>query len=435
MNVEYFIVKKIAIGGKRSFSSFIIRLAVASVALSVAAMIVAISFVNGFQSEIRKKIFGFWGHVHVMPYSLSQSYNEQGIARYPSYIDSIKKRPEVAHVQAVAMKGGLIKTKEAFDKIILRGVGNDFDRKSFESYVTKGNFFSGDSATRVKQLVISQNTARRLKLAVGDKAVIYFPAKETKARALRVAGIYETGIEEFDRDFAFTDIQLIQSLNAWGNDTVSAFEVVLKNEHLFKSRLKSYLLIFFGGLLDEEKYHAFATDPIDETANDISYSIDDISVEAVSIKSIYLGLFDWLDLQTMNELIILILMILVAGINMVTTLLILVMERTRMIGILKAVGATDVSIRKIFLYYGMFILTIGILLGNITGIGLCLAQEHFHLIQLPQESYYLKYAPILMDWKAIVSINVSTLLIGFLVLLLPTLLVKRISVVKAIKFD
>ncbi|HEY0262298.1 MAG TPA: ABC transporter permease [Chitinophagales bacterium] len=436
MNFEFFVVRKIALSGKKSFSAFIIRLAIASVILSVAAMIIAVSFINGFQSEIRKKIFGFWGHVHIMPYSLTNSYSEEGVFKYADYVDEIKNRSEVAHIQAVAMKGGLIKTKEAFDKIILRGVGKDFSQQNFENYLLKGKFFSGDSAERVKQLVISSETARRLKLGVGDKAIIYFPAKtETKARALRVSGIYETGIEEFDHDFAFVDIGLIQSLNNWGNDTVSSFEVFLKDEHLFKSRLQSYALIFFGKLLSEENYTELAADPIDKTAMALSYAIDDVSVEAVSIKDIYPGLFDWLDLQTMNELIILILMILVAGINMITTLLILVMERTRMIGILKAVGTTDFSIRKIFLYYGMFILFVGVIAGTFIGVSLCLVQQHFHLIQLPQESYYLKFAPILLDFKSILAIDFSTLFLGFLVLLIPTLLVKRISVVKAIKFD
>lgn len=435
MNVEFFIVKKIAISGKKSFSAFIIRLAMVSVVLSVAAMIVAVSFINGFQSEIRKKIFGFWGHVHVMPYSLSQSYNELGIYKNEDYVQVLKNRTETEHIQAVAMKGGLIKTKEAFDKIMLRGAGNDFDTSNFHQYIIKGRFLSGDSATRIKQLLISSSTARRLKLDVGDKAVIYFPAKETKARALRIAGVFETGIEEFDRDFGFCDIQLIQSLNGWGSDTVSSFELFLKGDHLFKSRLKSYALIFFGSLLSEESYHELAADPLDKTARSLSFDIDDISVEAVSIRDIYPGLFDWLELQTMNELIILILMILVAGINMITTLLILVMERTRMIGILKAIGATDFSIRKIFIYYGMFILFLGVILGSVVGIGLCAAQQQFHIIQLPQESYYLKYAPILLDWKAVIAINFSTLFIGFLVLLIPTLLVKRISVVRAILFQ
>lgn len=436
MNFEFFVVRKIALSGKKSFSAFIIRLALASVILSVAAMILAVSFINGFQSEIRKKIFGFWGHIHIMPYSLTSSYSEQGIYRYADYVNEISKQSEVAHIQAVAMKGGLLKTKEAFDKIILRGVGNDFDAQNFRNYLIKGTFFARDSAIRSKQMIISSSTAKRLKLDIGDKAIIYFPSNAaTKARSLRVAGIYETGIEEFDHDFAFVDIGLIQSLNNWGKDTVSSFEVFLKDEKLFKSRLKAYTLIFFGKLLSEEKYEELAADPLDEISRALSYLIDDVSVDAVSIKDIYPGLFDWLDLQTMNELIILILMILVAGINMITTLLILVMERTRMIGILKAVGASDFSIRKIFLYYGMFILIIGVIAGNFIGISLCFMQQQFHLIQLPQESYYLKFAPILLDFKAVLAIDLATLLLGFLVLLIPTLLVKRISVVKAIKFE
>ena len=407
-----------------------------AVVLSVSTMIVAVSFVNGFQTEIRNKVFSFWGHIHILPYSLSRTYNEEGTYLYQSFIKELKKNPAVQHIQPMIVKGGLIKTSDAFDKIVLRGINDEFNWKVFKTYLIKGKPIEGDSATRSKQIIISSSTAKRLKIDLNDKAVIYFPSTtSTTARAFRVSGIYETGIEEFDKEFAITDMGILQDINHWGNDTVTGFEVFLTEQHLFKSRGKAYALLFGNGIIPEELYKEWQVDPIDNISQQMSYDIDNISLEAVSIKALNPGLFDWLNLQTMNELIILILMILVASINMITTLLILVMERTSMIGILKAIGAGNSSIRKLFLMYGLSILIIGVLLGDAVGIGLCLLQQHFHLIQLPQESYYLKFAPIIIDWKAILMINAGTILLILMALLLPSMLAKRITPIKAIRFD
>lgn len=436
MDFEFFIVKKIAFSGKKSFSAFIIRIAMVAVVLSVSTMIVAVSFVNGFQTEIRNKVFSFWGHIHILPYSLSRTYNEEGTYRYQSFVEKLRKDPTVAHIQPMVVKGGLIKTKDAFDKIVLRGINDEFNWKVFNTYLVKGKAIGGDSAARSKQIIISTTTAKRLKIDLNDKAVIYFPSNtNTTARAFRVSGIYETGIEEFDKDFAITDMGILQDINHWGKDTVTGFEVFLTEKNLFKSRAKSYALLFGNSVIPEETYNQWLIDPIDDISKQMSYDIDNLSLEAISIKDLNPGLFDWLNLQTMNELIILILMILVAGINMITTLLILVMERTTMIGILKAIGANDFSIRKLFLFYGLTILIIGVLLGDFIGIGLCLLQQQFHLIQLPQESYYLKFAPIVLDWKAILAINIGTILLILSALLLPTQLAKRITPIKAIRFN
>jgi lipoprotein-releasing system permease protein len=436
LDFEFFIVKKIAFSGKKSFSAFIIRIAMVAVVLSVSTMIVAVSFVNGFQTEIRNKVFSFWGHIHILPYSLSRTYNEEGTYRYQSFVEKLRKDPSVAHIQPMVVKGGLIKTKDAFDKIVLRGINDEFNWKVFNTYLVKGQPIGGDSASRSKQIIISTTTAKRLKIDLNDKAVIYFPSNNnTTARAFRVSGIYETGIEEFDKDFAITDMGILQDINHWGKDTVTGFELFLTEKNLFKSRAKSYALLFGNSVIPEETYNQWLIDPIDDISKQMSYDIDNLSLEAISIKDLNPGLFDWLNLQTMNELIILILMILVAGINMITTLLILVMERTTMIGILKAIGANDFSIRKLFLFYGLTILIIGVLLGDFIGIGLCLLQQHFHFIQLPQESYYLKYAPIGLDWKAILAINIGTILLILSALLLPTHLAKRITPIKAIRFN
>jgi lipoprotein-releasing system permease protein len=435
LDLQYFIAKKIALSGKDSFTSLIIRIGIAAVVLSVSTMIVAVSFINGFQSEIRNKVFSFWGHAHILPYSLSRSYNEAGIYKYQNFTKSDANLSYIEHIQPIVTKAGLIKTKTAFDGIVLRGVDSSFYWKKFKPYLTQGKIIEGDSMARLKQLIVSSATAKRLELELGDKVIIHFPAKEIRSRPFRISGIYETGIEEFDKEIAFADMSVLQNLNHWGSDTVSEFEVFYKEQTFFKSKLKSYFLIFAGGFLSEESYNEILKDPIDNITQDLNYNIEDISIEALSVKEIYPGLFDWLDIQTMNELIILILMVVVAGINIITALLIFVLVHTRMIGVLKALGADNKSIRNIFLYYGFIVIGFGVVLGNVIGVGLCLLQEHYHLIQLPADSYYVKYAPIILDWEAVITIDIATIIICMLSLLLPLRIIRNITPVKAIRFN
>jgi lipoprotein-releasing system permease protein len=404
-----------------------------AVVLSISTMIIAMSFIDGFQNEIRNKVFSFWGHVHIVPYSLSKTHHDVGIPSSTSFSNA-KALPYVKYLHSVVTKPCLMKSKTGFDGAVLKGVGEDYFLKNLNSFIVKGEMLSNDSA-RVKQMVVSRSMAKRLNLAIDDKVILHFPGKEIQTRALRVKGIYETGVEEFDKEIAFTDISFLQELNGWGNDTVSSFELKLEPQKMFKSKWKTYVMLFGGSLLSEEFYYELSKDPLDEMTYEINQQIEESSMEAIAVKDIYPGLFDWLSLQNMNELIIIILMILVAAINMISALLIFVLERTRMIGLLKSVGANDSSLMAIFLYYGLFVVVVGILLGNIIGVSLCLLQQQFHFIKLPMDSYYLSFAPISLSFWNILFINIGTILLCFIALLLPLNVIRKINPVKTIQFD
>lgn len=435
MNTEIFIVRRIAFSNRKNFSAFIIRIAVAAVALSLATMIIATSLVNGFQKEIRHKVLSFSSHLEVVPFSFSNSLKEEGIYLHQDFYDNPSMLPEVRHIQATAFKAGLLKTGADFEGIVMKGVGLDFDRNRLEPYLIKGKFIETGSDEGIKQMLISSSTASRMKLDTGDRVTVSFMGNSIRQRPCRIQGIYETGMEEFDKRYALTDIRLIQELNHWGPDTVGGFEIFLKQENLFKSRARAYMLLLFGGWMSEETVLEFRRDPLEEISEQVYSKLSNPALDVVSVKSRLPGIFDWLDLQTMNELIILSLMLVVAAINMITALLILILERTNMIGILKALGSDNASIRKIFLYYSALIIGTGLLLGNAAGIGFCLLQDHFHLLRLPKESYYLPYAPVMINWWWILFINIGTVLITLLLLLIPSALVSSILPVKAIRFE
>ena len=435
MNLELFIVRKIAFNSRKSFSSFIIRIAIAAVALSLSTMIVATSLVNGFQKEIRNKVLGFWSHIEILPYSLSSSLQEQGVYRYQDFYKNKGLIPEIKHIQVTALKGGLLKTDEEFEGIALKGVGNDFDWSNFNGFIKSGSRIETGTEGSKKEIIISKSTADRLQLKPGDKITVAFIGKSIRNRPFRVKGIYETGLDDFDRKYALVDIGVIQDLNNWGKDTVGGFEVFLKEQDLFKSRGRAYFLTLFGGLLSKDAIEEMRQDPLEQIAREVDAKMNNPKLDVQTIKSMNPGIFDWLDLQTMNELIILSLMVIVAAINMITALLILILERTNMIGIMKALGANNVSIRRIFLYYSAVIIGIGLIIGNVVGVGLCLIQKYFHVIKLQQDSYYLSYAPVEINWNWIVILNVGTILITILLLILPSVLVSKISPVKAIRFE
>ncbi|MCX6199757.1 MAG: ABC transporter permease [Bacteroidetes bacterium] len=435
MNLEIFIVRKIAFSNRKNFSAFIIRIAILAVALSLATMIIATSMVNGFQKEIRNKVLSFWSHLEITPFSLTNSLHEQGIYKYQDFYKNQNIIPEAKHIQVSALKGGLLKTDNDFEGIVLKGVGDDYDWKNFTPYLKSGEIIKTGSENSQRDILISKQTAKRLLLKTGDKVVVTFMGKSIRNRPFKVKGIYETGLEEFDSKYAMVDIAVIQELNNWGSDTVGGFEVFLKEENLFKNRWRSYFLTVFGGLLSEEKYNEMQRDPLEIIGEEVYSRMENSKLDVQTIKSITPGIFDWLDLQTMNELIILSLMIVVAAINMITALLILILERTNMIGIMKALGAGNVSIRRLFLLYSAVIIAVGLLAGNAFGIGLCLLQQHFHFITLPQESYYLSYAPVVINWSWILFLNAGTVLTTIVLLIIPSMLVSRISPVKAIRFE
>lgn len=435
MKPEFFIVKKIAFSSRKTFSAFIIRIAIAAVALSLCTMIIATSMVTGFQKEVRNKVLSFWSHLQIMPFSLTSSLEGKGVYRYQDFYKDSTFFPGVKHMQVTALKGGLLKTKDDFEGVILKGVGDDFDWSNFKPYLKEGRVIKAGEEGARKDILISRATAQRLQIDTGDKLTVTFMGKSIRNRPFRVSGIYETGLEEFDRRYALVDIGVIQELNNWGTDTVGGFEVFLKEDNLFKSRAKAYFLTVFGWALSEEQRNRLAYDPLEHIAEDIYAGMNNPDLDVQTIKSMNPGIFDWLDLQTMNELIILSLMIVVAAINMITALLILILERTNMIGIMKALGSDNVSIRKIFLLYSAVIIGAGLAIGNTVGIGLCLLQKHYHIIKLPQDLYYLSYAPVELNLGWVLILNIATITLTLLFLIIPTRLVARISPVKAIRFE
>ncbi len=431
MNFSYFIAKKVAVSSEQSFSKLIIRIAIVAVALSVTVMIVATALIRGFKNEISSKIFGFWGHVHIMDTGVSRSFEavplDMNQTFYPS-LDTIEKvtyltNPTilgfplknkmvetetyggVKHIQVFANIPGIIQTKTQIEGIILKGIGKDFDWDNMADYMIGGDRLVFED-TISRGIIISEQTANRLILEVGDPMVIYFIKDDQQIpKRLKVKGIYKTGLEEYDQKFAIVDIRLIQDLYDWAPNEVGGFEVFLDDIRDIEP-------------LNEHIY-------MEEVPNDLF---------SQTIRDKFPSIFEWLGLQDINEVVILSLMLIVSVINMITALLILILERTNMIGILRALGSTNWDVQKVFLYYAGYIVCVGLFFGNIIGLLLCFLQEHFELIQLSEKDYYLSVAPIEIDWWAILFLNVGTLVITLLFLIIPSYLVTRISPVKAIRF-
>lgn len=406
MNVAWFITRRIAFGKGHSFSGFIVTIAVAAVALSVAVMLITTATVSGFQNQISRKIFGFWGHIHISKFDLNQSYEDiNPVTIYQSFYPALDTVPGIKHIQVYAHKAGIIKTDNDIEGIVLKGVSTDFDWTFFKEYLIEGSVFALSDTAKSNDILISQTTARRLQLKTNDKLAIYFVQNPPLVRRFTISGIYKTGLEEYDEKYALIDIKHIQKLNGWEDDEVGGFEVFLD---------KTKDMPYFSDLL--------------------YYQIAGQDLQSQNIREINPNIFEWLELQDMNERVILALMAIVAIINMITALLILILERTNMIGILKALGATNWNIRKIFLYNAMYIVGWGLLLGNLLGLGICLLQQRFGFITLPEESYYVSVAPIDLNFMTIIFLNVSTMLVCLVALVWPSYLVTAINPIKAIRF-
>ncbi|MBK9730453.1 MAG: ABC transporter permease [Chitinophagaceae bacterium] len=405
MKISYFISRRLAIASGKSFSRLIIRVAVTAVALSVGVMIVAGAIVNGFQQEISEKVFGFWGHITIRSLEQGRSYGEVPVSINQSFYPGLEKAKGVRHIQVFATKAGILKTSQEMEGMVLRGIGTDFDWTFLKKYLVEGNILTAGDSSAKKQIMISKTTADRLNLHVNDDVIVYFVQNPMRYRKLTITGIYKTGLDEYDRLYAIVDIALIQRINNWTSEDVGGFEVFINN-----------------------------VNQLDQMGTVINSEYIGQDLEAKTMKQVNPNLFDWLDLQTMNEKVIIILMILVAIINMTTVLLILILERTNMVGILKSLGGSNWMIRKIFLYQAAYITALGLLLGNVFGIGICLAQKYFEIIKLPEESYYVSVAPVLIDPVYILSINAGTLLVCLITLIIPSYLVSRITPVKAIRF-
>ncbi|MFT4970291.1 MAG: lipoprotein-releasing system permease protein [Chitinophagales bacterium] len=436
MNFPLFIVKKIAFNQHQAFSRFILKISIAAVALSMAVMIIATALISGFQQTISQKVYGFWAHVIITPFAAAESLDkvpvskESDIYRYPSNYEGVN------HIQSVALKAGIIHTKDDFEGIILKGIGADFKTTPFVNYIKEGQLFPLDEDKNNKGILISSISAKRLQVGLGDKLLISFFEDDAKVRkrSFAVSGIYNSGLEEFDKQYAWIDIAVIQNLNGWEEDEVGGFELFVDDDHLYEAKLKVYAKKLAAIFLHEEEAFEMQKEPLDKLGEDIFYSIDN-DLYAQTIKEFKPDIFNWLSLQNTNEIVILVVMLLVAAVNMITSLLILILERTQMIGTLKALGSSNKQLRNIFIWNGVFIIGFGLIIGNLAGIGLCMLQDATHIIKLPEDSYYINYAPVKLEWSWLLFLNLFTLITGALFLLLPAMLVNKIEAIRAIRFS
>lgn len=409
LNLAFHIAKRIAFNRQKTFSRFIIRLSITATALSVMAMIITLSFVNGFQRTVSEKVFNFWGHVRVQKYEPNKSLvaEETAINKDASIEALIRQDPDVLQLQSFATKSAVLEKNKEIEGVLLKGIERDYDSSRLHPYLSAGRWIRFDTAGYSKEILLSQQLAAQLKIDLSDTITVYFISGIDGARTYRklsVVGIYKTGIEEYDKLFVLGDLDLIRRVNDWAPDQTGGYEIFLK-EH----------------------------SSIDSVSNRLSDALPAAWMSR-SIREVYPNIFDWLSIQDMNRNVIFIVMSVVAIINLITCLLILILERTRMVGILKALGAEDGLIRKVFLYHATVITFTGIGTGFILGIGLCLLQQVTGFITLDEASYYVSTAPVHIIWWQIVLVCIATAVVCYLALIIPTWLIKKIEPVKAIQF-
>jgi lipoprotein-releasing system permease protein len=398
LNLEYFIAKRLitAKDYKSSISSPIIKIAISAIAIGMIMMIVSVATGIGLQQKIRDKVSAFNGHVIISNYDNNQSeVTLVPISKKQDFYPKFSSVPEVSHIQAIASKAGIIRTQTAFEGIIFKGVGNDYQWDNIKEYVVSGNV--PDFSKGINQeVLISQFLANRLNLKVGDTFNTFFMKEEQNklpnVRRFKITGIFNSGFH-------------IQHINKWTPDQVGAFEVFVND-----------------------------FDKIKEIGDKV-YKQTGSTLDTKTIVEKYSYIFEWLKLFDFNIVIILSVMILVATINMVVALLVLILERTQMIGMLKALGANNWSVRKVFLYNALYLILKGLFWGNFIAITLLLIQQYFGIITLNPENYYVNQAPVYLNWGYIALLNLLTITICFLVLLIPSYIITKISPVKAIRFD
>jgi lipoprotein-releasing system permease protein len=408
LNLSFFISKRITAENAGSFSSTISKIALASIAFGLSAILLSFMILGGFQKTIKDKIYSFSGHLQITKYALGNSYEDLPISTTSKFYQKYDSITYIDHVQSFAYKAGLLKTESEVQGIVLKGVGRDYDTARFMGNMKSGrfiNFENTGNSTYTSEIVVSQKIFNQMDLQLDEQAIVYFVQNPPRYRQVKVVGIYETGLEDFDEKFIIGDLGLVQRINNWGDTLVGGFEVFL---------------------FDSEKAQ-YAEDQLFET---IDY---DLYVDKVSEK--YLQIFDWLTLLDRNVLLFLVLILFVASFNMVSIMFILIMERTQMIGMLKAMGAKHELIRKIFVYNGMLLIGKGMLIGNLITFVLAGLQYYFKIIPLDPKNYYMEFVPILWDFQIIIFVNILTFLVVSLTLAIPTMIVTRINPIEAIRFN
>lgn len=414
MNLPYFIAQRLIKGRRegKSFSKPMNVIAVIGIASGLAVMILAVAILTGFKQQIREKVVGFGSNIQVVNFDSNLSLETSPINQDQEFISRIKHIPGIKHVQVFATKAGIIQAGDEIQGVVLKGIGSDFDWSYFGKNMVSGNIFTVNDSVRTDKVIISRKISDMLKLKTGDSFIMHFIQDPPRMRKFTVSGIYETSLEEFDKIYVFCDIGHIKRLNGWRDNQVSGLEIFIND-----------------------------FDKLDEMTgavrDAVGYKItgDDLKFKVVSIRAKYPQIFDWLNFQDINVMIIIVLMLVVAGFNMISGLLILILEKTNMIGVLKALGSDDVTIRRIFLYQAAYLISKGLLWGNLIGIGLAFLQLKTGLITLDPSSYFIKTVPVNLQITHIVLLNAGTMAAIIIMLLVPSKLISRITPVKAIRYD
>ncbi|WP_428224514.1 ABC transporter permease [Flavobacterium sp.] len=416
MNLEFFIADRLIRTKERksNISAPIINIAIAAIAIGLIMMIVSVGTGVGLQQKIRQKVSAFNGHILISNYDDNQSQvSLNPVSTNQDFYPKFNAVEGIKHIQAVASKAGIIRTVKSFEGVVFKGVGKEYDWENIKEYLVVGTLPSVKSELN-NEVIISEYLANRLELKVGDKCNTFFMKegenKLPNLRSFKIVGIYNSGFQEFDAVYLLGDIRHIQRMNKWQTDQVGAFEVFIDDF----SQIEEKGAEVYNNTINKE-------DPTK-------------ALDTQTIAQKYYYIFEWLKLFDFNIVVILFIMVLVATINMVVALLVLILERTQMIGILKAIGADNWTIRKIFLYNAMHLIVKGLLWGNVIGIGLLFVQYYFGVIKLNPENYYVTTAPVAINWIYIALLNIGTVLICLLVLLVPSYVITKISPVKAIKF-
>ncbi|MCS7004706.1 MAG: ABC transporter permease [Cytophagales bacterium] len=405
LRVSYFIASRLRSGSIKGFSSLITQIAIASIAFGLSVMIVSFAIFEGFKKNIQAKIFNFGGHIQATKHDSGNSYEEVPVSTSSVLYKHATTLPGVQHIQKYARKAALLRTETEVQGVIFKGISTDYDTSSFKEMITQGrlpDFQKGDYAS---EIVISQRIANKLLLQLHDEVTIFFVQEPPRVRKLKIVGIYDSGIEDFDNQIVIGDIRLIQRINNWADTLVGGFEIILSD---FQELEKRFFEI---------------------------YDFMDYDIQIIKITDLYSSFFDWFIMLNRNVVIFTFIILCVASFNIISILLILIMERTQMIGTLKALGATNTQIRYIFIFNGLRILIKGLLIGNSLAIGLCLIQKYTHIVPLNRENYYISFVPVEIDWLSIVFFNLLTISFVALVILLPSFIITRIEPIKSIRFS
>jgi lipoprotein-releasing system permease protein len=400
-----FISARITFKSKRTFSKLIVRIAILGIMLGLGVMILSLAIVKGFKQEIREKVRGFAGDMRVIKFDLNSSYENSPVPYDAEFVKRALKLPLIKRMMPTATKPGIVKANNEIEGVVLKGVDKTYDWTYFKNRMVAGTVIDfTDSVEAQKEVMLSQLTADRLKLKVGDKILMYFVQEPLRKRQFKIKGIFNIGVEEVDKTFVIGSLSIINRLNDWKPGEIGQYEV----------RVADF-------------------DKVDEAAGDLS-TVMPITLKARTVMDDYPNIFEWLSLLDVNSVVMLVLMIIVAVINMISALLIMILERTAMIGMFKAMGASNWNIQKVFLFNATYLIGLGLLLGNVLGIGLGFFQQQTHFFKLDQASYYMTFVPVQFSLTDILLLNLGTLIVCLLVLVVPSMLVSRISPVKAIRF-